>query len=175
MLNSKFSWPTLMSGLFILFALAMPSGAQDKPCSAPEYRQFDFWVGEWNLSWGEGENAATGTNVITKGLNSCVIEENFSTSNKKFIGNSLSVYNPKLNRWRQTWVDNQGGYLDFEGGPVGDSMILSREAVEDTAFTHQRMVWYNISKDTLDWNWEKSTDSGRTWKVFWHIDYTREK
>ncbi len=42
------------------------------PCSSPEARQFDFWLGDWSLSWPaqqtggvEGERG-TGRNRITK-------------------------------------------------------------------------------------------------------------
>ena len=31
-------------------------------------------------------------------------------------------------KWKQTWVDNEGGYLDFVGESKDGQMILSREA-----------------------------------------------
>lgn len=37
------------------------------------------------------------------------------------------------------------------------------------------MVWYNISKNEIDWNWERSDDEGKTWAVKWKIHYTRIK
>jgi hypothetical protein len=35
------------------------------------------------------------------------------------------------------------------------------------------MVWHNIGKDSLDWNWERSDDGGRTWKALWKTHYAR--
>ena len=167
----------------LLTAFAVSYAAETEPtepqppsgkCSSDEYRQFDFWIGHWDLSWGKGETAGTGTNIITAELDDCVIEENFTSHDAQpFVGHSLSVYNPTDQLWRQTWVDNNGGYLDFEGGPDGDRMILSREANKDGKTFLQRMVWYNIEDDSLDWNWERSVDSGVTWEVLWKIHYRR--
>ena len=51
---------------------ANPSSAS--PCSTPEARQFDFWLGEWDVSWGDGQHS---TNRVEATLGGCVIQENF--------------------------------------------------------------------------------------------------
>ena len=145
------------------------------PCESPEFSQLDFWVGEWDLTW-EGPNGETktGTNIITKVLGSCVIEENFDGApGIPLKGKSISTYSPQKKAWIQIWVDNQGGYLDFTGQYVGGKMILSRQAERNGTPIFQRMVWYNISSDELDWNWEGSAD-GVNWEVNWHIHYKRK-
>ena len=38
----------------------------------------------------------------------------------------------------------------------------------------QKMVFYNISKNSLDWNWEGSKDKGKIWDVLWKIHYKRK-
>lgn len=158
-----------------LFIIPAAIFAQDQtpPCSAPEFSQFDFWVGEWNLTWNDSLH---GTNVITKEYGDCVIHEHFNGNpGAKFTGMSVSTYNKRKGKWQQTWVDDQGGYLDFAGGMVGDSMILSREAAgKDGNKFLQRMVWYNIAENSFDWNWEKSTDEGKNWTVNWKIHYERK-
>ena len=101
-------------------------------------------------------------------------EENFTTAgDAPFQGRSLSVYHAGSGMWKQTWVDNSGGFLDFEGQFEGDRMILSRKAVKDGKNFIQRMVFYNIAADSLDWNWERSFDEGKTWEVLWKIHYQR--
>ena len=74
------------------------------PCSSPEASQFDFWIGEWNLTWKSAEGKEqTGSNTITKSLSGCVIEEHFDGNpSMPFIGKSFSVYNPQKNTWQQT-------------------------------------------------------------------------
>jgi hypothetical protein len=137
--------------------------------------QFDFWLGNWDLTWGEN---GRGRNVISKILGGKVIQEQFTSlpddDTLPLIGLSLSVFNGQTDQWQQTWVDNQGSYLDFTGGMIGDRMILSRQAVIEGQPAQQRMVWQNIQADTLDWSWERSDDNGRTWTVQWAIQYRRQ-
>ena len=128
---------------------------------------------KWDLTWmDKNGNIQKGTNSITKIFNGCVIEENFTSGS--FIGRSISVYNPNKNVWQQTWVDNSGGYLEFSGRFEDVKMILSREFTNtDNKKVKQRMIFYNISENELDWNWEKSTDDGKTWQLTWKIHYQR--
>lgn len=153
--------------------MAQDSGeATPAPCSASEFDQFDFWVGEWDLTWGED---GRGENVITRHYDGCVIEEDFTVlPDGAFRGMSVSTYNPEMGKWQQTWVDNAGNYLDFVGGLKGGKMILSRVTTEDGKEVHYRMVFYNIAKDSLDWDWQKSEDQGETWSTLWQIHYTRK-
>jgi hypothetical protein len=106
-------------------------------------------------------------------LDSAVIQEEFVGGD--FKGKSVSVYNRHTLKWQQTWVDNAGGYLDFVGGFEGGKMVLARTAERDGVRFLQRMIWYNIERDQLDWNWERSDDAGKTWKVLWQIHYVRKK
>jgi hypothetical protein len=144
------------------------------PCELPARREFDFWVGDWELTWDGG----SGSNRIIALYDGCAIQENFegrfeNDAEMVFRGTSLSAYDVRAGEWGQTWVDSQGGYLDFRGGMRDDRMILSRRATIDGQPVVQRMVWYNIAADDLDWNWERSDDGGATWQVLWHIHYCR--
>lgn len=151
-----------------------------KPCSAPEYRQFDFWVGEWELSWPASETSegkpGRGTNRIEQALGGCVIVENFNgMPGMDLRGMSVSTFNERKGKWQQTWVDSAGSYLDFIGEFQDGQMILVREAVvSPTRKFLQRMVWKNIQRDSLDWSWERSDDGGKTWRVLWPIHYVRK-
>ena len=164
--------------IVICFGLILSGYAQggetqkEPPCSSPEASQFDFWVGKWNLTWGD---SGKGTNRIEKIMNGCVIQENFDgTPSIQLKGTSVSTFSKQLGKWQQTWVDNSGGYLDFIGEFKDNKMILSREFTKDDQQIMQRMVWYNISKNELDWNWERSDDNGNSWKVLWKIHYKRK-
>ena len=148
------------------------STSPETPCSTPEARQFDFWVGGWDLTWGEGDQ---GTNKISKTLGDCVILEEFNgVPAMDFQGMSVSVFNLRTGLWHQTWVDSGGGYLDFKGSFQDGKMVLSREAVIEGKPAVQRMVWYNIAAKSLDWNWERSFDGGETWEIVWYIRYRRK-
>ena len=89
-------------------------------------------------------------------------------------GLSVSLFNTRSGKWQQTWVDNEGAYLDFVGEFEDGQMILAREATKpDGSKVLQRMVYKNITPTELDWSWESSSDGGKTWKVVWPIDYHR--
>lgn len=147
------------------------------PCAAQQQKQFDFWVGEWDLTWpGEkpGE-VGRGTNSIKRIMDGCIVQENFSGGESMHLrGTSVSVFDTHSGRWKQTWVDNEGGYLDFIGDFKDGEMILQRETIRDGAKILQRMVWKNISPTEMDWSWEASRDGGKTWQVNWPIHYKRK-
>jgi uncharacterized protein DUF1579 len=132
--------------------------------------QFDFWLGEWNVIWGED---GKGINHIERILDGKIIQENFIAPD--LHGMSVSSYDPERGRWCQTWVDNNGTYLDFTGKFEDDRMILSREALVKGQACKQRMVWYDIQENQLEWNWERSNDNGKSWRLLWQIHYTRRK
>jgi len=132
--------------------------------------QFDFWLGEWDVTWGKD---GKGSNRIERILGGKIIQETFSAPD--FQGISVSAYDPERKSWCQTWVDSNGTYLDFTGRLEDGRMTLAREAIVKGVTCRQRMVWYEIQDDRFKWNWERSDDGGQTWRVLWQIHYTRKK
>jgi hypothetical protein len=172
---------------FAQIALAQASSATrtpqpsqpPNPCTLAEQKQFDFWVGTWDASWPgakEGE-VDHGSNQITRVLDNCVVQENFNGGDSMHLrGMSVSLFDPRSNQWKQTWVDNEGGYLDFVGEFKDGRMVLSREVIRpDGTHLRQRMVCKNITPTDFDWSWESSTDAGKTWQVQWPIHYQRRQ
>ncbi|MEO6637857.1 MAG: hypothetical protein ABIN25_06250 [Ginsengibacter sp.] len=165
----------ILFALIILFALS--SNAQNlniqKPCSAPEASQFDFWVGEWDLTWNDTSH---GTNRIQKIMDGCSVNENFYYPAMKYSGSSWSVYNLQLKLWQQTWVDNQGGYIALSGKFENNEMILATEPrkLPNGKDIISRMVFYNITLASFDWRWESNKDNGTTWQTNWLIHYKRK-
>ena len=135
-------------------------------------RQFDFWLGEWDATWGDGEQ---GTNSVYQDFDGKVIVENFDgRPASEYQGLSLSVYDAHTCSWKQTWVDSEGNYLDFVGGWTGSEMVLSREATTpEGAPASFRMRWFEIDDDSFDWAWERSLDGGAIWEPMWEIRYSR--
>ena len=163
---------------FALTAAAQQKLPQPRPCSSGDYRLLDFWVGDWSLTWPDspgGTPAGNGTNKISRTLDNCVIQELFEADKPVSLhGMSLSTYDQPSGKWKQTWVDNSGSYLDFVGDVHDDSAIFTRDAKDkDGKPIKQRMVYKNFNKDEFDWSWERSEDDGATWKVMWPIHYTR--
>lgn len=139
---------------------------------------FDFWVGEWILT-GKSRNApgkeeytdTKATNSIKKVLNGKVVEENFSMSG--FKGRSWTTYNPRTKKWNQTWVDDTGSYLLFEGATDQDGMTLNQTNCPPGI--KMRMTFRDIKKDSIKWLWQRSSDDGKTWETQWELNYKRAK
>jgi len=165
-------WLTLFLPL-VNSALAQNNAVQH-PCSFPESSQFDFWIGDWELTWND---TSKGINSVKRVLDGCGIQENFSDPVNNFNGMSWSMYNSKTAHWQQTWIDNQGGYIVLTGKFDKGEMILATKPVANARgkTTLSRMVFYNIKAGSFDWNWENSMDNGSTWKLNWKIHYQRRK
>jgi hypothetical protein len=168
--------------LTVSAAQSQQNGASQKtelpPCAEPQQKQFDFWVGEWELTWPDSSlsKGGHGTNSIKRTLDGCVVQESFSGGESMPLrGMSVSTFDSGAGKWKQTWVDNEGGYLDFVGEFKDGQMVLAREAQrQDGTRIQQRMVWKNMSARDLDWSWERSLDGGKTWQVVWPIHYRRK-
>jgi hypothetical protein len=175
----------LLSYVFLLSLCAAQSSSggktassQPPPCTGAQHKQFDFWVGEWDLTWPgtAAGQTAHGSNSVKSTLDGCVVQENFSGLDAMPLrGISVSMFDARSGKWKQTWVDNQGGYLDFTGEFRDGQMMLQRESIKaDGTKVQQRMVYKNISPDEFDWSWERSLDGGKTWQVLWPIHYKRK-
>lgn len=168
----------MRAALLFLLLLPLTASAQPDapPCQAPEAAQLDFWLGAWDLTWTDDDGEGRGTNTLTKTLDGCVVHERFESTDG-FRGESVSVYDARRGAWRQTWVDNRGGYLLFTGGPDADGRMDLRTAPFTNPQTGEeqvnRMIWTDVSDDALTWRWQASTDGGATWEDHWTIRYTR--
>jgi len=154
---------------------ATPARAQDSPpptpCSDPEYRQFDFWLGEWNVM---AKGNRVGTNSIVRILGGCVLAEHYVTP-KGYEGWSHNVYDGARKVWHQTWVDNQGGALYLEGGLQDGKMVLQgeRPAPDGSGTVLNRITWSKLDKGRVRQHWEASKDGGTTWTTAFDGTYVR--
>jgi len=74
-------------------------------CDGPDYHKLDFWLGEWEVRNPRGE--LEGTNVISRALRGCAIEERWTEANGE-KGESLFWFDPASRLWKQTWVTERG-------------------------------------------------------------------
>jgi len=150
------------------------SKAPDPPVTAEPLGTdaLDFWLGTWVVSW---EGGGHGTNTIRRILDDRAIEESFegSDTDSSLKGRSLSVRDPADGRWRQTWVDSTGAYLDFLGVEVDGRIGFRRESTVAGVTVVQRMIWLDVTVDSLRWQWQHSRDDGTTFELVWEIDYRR--
>lgn len=157
---------------------ASPAQAQErpKPCSAPEYRQLDFWAGEWDLEYDRPDGSVgSATNTITNDeYGPCVVVEKFAMPNG-YKGTSYSIYDREKKQWRQMWVDNQGGTFTLVGGPVSDqAQRFELRTLEPTGPEQllRRMIWQDVTGNSLVWRWQSHQPDG-SWKDDWVLRYKR--
>ena len=162
----------LALSVFALSLVAAPAIADtvSPNCTGENFRQLDFWVGDWDLKWQGG----VGVNHIQKSFENCVIEEHFNGQPSQHLqGHSVSLYDATAKEWKQTWVDNEGGYIALAGGPHADgTFVLATQPGPKGG--RSRMVFEDIKPDSFVWRWQSSTD-GKNWKDQWVIDYARHK
>lgn len=153
----------------VLSALATAAAAAS-PCEAPEYRQFDFWMGSWEVHTPDGKLA--GVNSIEREYDGCILHERYMTD-KGFRGESLNTYDGGRKVWHQTWVDNQGTLLLLEGGLRGTSMVLEGETVSASSEkTRHRITWTPNADGSVRQHWE-SMDAKGAWATAFDGRYTR--
>src|SRR5436305_7221358 len=101
-------------------ASPVPS-APPAPCRAPEYRQFDFWLGDWDVYNAKGTLA--GRNLVTSEYGGCVLQEHWTSNGSPAqTGSSFNTWSPGRRQWHQTWVDSTGGLLLLDGALTGGTM-----------------------------------------------------
>ena len=81
---------------------ASPAAPRTVACAAAENRQFDFWIGDWDVTSADGKLA--GTNLIRPILGACVLHETWQ-GGADFMGMSFNSYDAPRKLWHQTWVN----------------------------------------------------------------------
>ena len=174
--------PTLVAAvLFLSDPVDAPSspvkGLLSPPdaCSSLEYRQFDFWLGEWTVTNSQGRYA--GENRVAPIQGGCVIQENWVGADGG-SGTSLNMFFDGDRRWHQTWVDARGGRLDRVGGVVGGRMILRGEVPArgepGRRILHQ-ITWERHGDGRVRQLWQSSGDGGTSWTVVFDGTYARKQ
>ena len=164
--------------LLLLLALTMQTtSAAPAPVPQP-VDLFDFWVGDWNVTWKNADGSVgKAHNHVSRILDGHVIEEQFEQDPADpaplLRGRSLSVRDP-AGIWHQAWADNHGGFFALAASVDGDKRLFATPltTVGDQV-KGQRMVFRDITPDAFTWDWEGTTDGGKTWKLLWRLDYKR--
>lgn len=141
------------------------------PCTAPEFRHFDFWLGEWDVAGAGGTQAV---NSITSEQGGCVVLEQYSTG--AFTGMSINFYDQTRELWHQTWMSNAGGNVYLEGGlnERGEMVMTDADLPSSAASgTINRVTWTPNPDSSVRQLWQSSNDGGESWAVAFDGLYTR--
>jgi len=146
------------------------------PCTSPEHRQFDFWLGDWDVHRPDGSVA--GRNRIVSLFGGCVLHETWEGASGH-RGTSFNVYDAARHVWHQTWVDSTGALLLLDGGLQGEAMVLEGSALSPTEprlTVRHRISWTPMGgdPDQVRQHWEIS-DDGSQWQTVFDGRYVRRR
>lgn len=162
--------------IVILLVAVWPSfciAQNESPCrNKPEHRQFDYWLGEWDVFIKDKKVAESSIQQI---LETCVVLENY-TQLDGYTGKSVNFYDSHLRKWRQTWVDVKAMVSEFSGESKDGSLHFEGEShFPDGTKALRRMILYNEGTDRLRHSSEISRDDGKTWEPYYDLLYVRRK
>ena len=143
-------------------------------CTGPEHRQFDFWVGYWDV-YPTGKPKPVAHSLIERLYAGCTIRENWMPLSGT-PGGSLNNYSPEDKRWHQTWLDSSNSRAEFAGGLVGNKMVLLgfwRGFNGPGQDGWVRMTYTPNADGSVRQLGEASTDHGLTWQP--NFDFTYKK
>lgn len=151
------------------------AAAQAARCPDPEFRQFDFWLGDWDTFESDksvpGSIARARIDPIAAG---CAIHELYE-QNDGLIGDSILSYDPVGKVWQQTWVDNRGTLLVLSG-PFKDGAVTMEGEMRlrnGNKFL-QRITW-KVEGDGVREFSARSKDGGKTWEPFFDVLFKKRK
>ncbi|MEO8578559.1 MAG: hypothetical protein ABI556_17745 [Gemmatimonadales bacterium] len=146
---------------------------RSKECSSSEHRQFDFWIGDWDVL--DEKGLLSGTNTVTPILGGCVLKESWKSDTE--IGESFNIYDTPTRQWHQTWVDSKGREWVTAGGIRSGAMVLTRTSPGKTnpkeTILH-RWTWTKVDANNVRQLYDASKDDGKTWQVFFDGRYRRK-
>lgn len=151
---------------------AVPPADHRQVCASSQHRQFDFWIGTWDvvnrLVPEEDRSDRRATNRISLEEGGCVLAERYVTIGG-YTGRSYSFYDAARGVWHQTWIDSRGQALYLEGGFEDGAMVLGGES---PGGRRQRITWRPLEDGRVQQLWEVSEDGGESWKKVFDGLYT---
>jgi hypothetical protein len=167
-------------------ALAVPAGPSRLPlygldrdrrdgCEARGFRGFDFWVGQWNV-FAAGVSAQAGTNVITRSVRGCAVEEHW-TDAAGGRGRSLNTFDRGTGQWNQLWMDFNGLALILAGTASAGTMSLLGDTPKGIGgpLITNRITWTAQERGRVRQFWDVSEDGRQTWAAAFDGDYQRAR
>ena len=171
---------TLLTGAT---ASAQPSGDLADAWAFDEARQFDFWVGDWDVNlrvrqpdftWKDDVRARA---KIYRVLGGKAILELWDSPNIK--GYSLRYFHEPTDQWilHLNWPSrNRSGTGSLRGGfRHGRGEFFSRSTGADGRRSISRYTFCDITPTSLRWDDAFSKDGGNTWTNNWIMEWTRRE
>ncbi len=137
-------------------------GVAGSNCRTAPHRQFDFWIGSWQVAANGGPPRSA--SFITSALDGCVIREQWHSPSS--TARSLSAFDASDGQWHQHYVENSGFFpLRLDGGVRGGAMVMQGSYPDPygtpRVFT-DRYTWTALGPDDVRQAQDRSLDGGAT-------------
>jgi hypothetical protein len=138
------------------------------PCTDAAYRQFDFWIGDWDVFDIERPTVIVARARVELILNSCVVHEVYEGIDGH-KGESFSIYDATRNVWHQSWVNDHGYLLTIEGRRQGHAVMLQGVDHQPNGKPRQVRGEWRSEDNGVRETAARSTDGGVTWVPWFDI------
>lgn len=152
------------------------------PCAAQQYKEFDFWLGEWEVHNVAGQ--LLGSNRITKRYGGCVVVEEWESAGGGG-GSSFNFYDQPTKQWHQFWVDasgtnwlssdKQGNPVTLRGGIRDGAMVMTSHPDSLPSIGLTRVTFRPLPDGRVRQTFESSSDGGKTWTASFDGFYKKTK
>jgi len=140
-------------------------------CAEKQYRQFDFWLGDWQVT-AKTDNVIR-TSKISLINDGCTLLEEYSTPSG-YLGKSLNIYVQQTKTWHQTWTDNAGLLLLLKGEYVNGSMVMTGVTLDKSNNEIiNKITWTANTDGTVSQHWQSKQSDEKTWQTLFDGTYTK--
>ena len=149
--------------------------AQAAQCPDPEFRQFDFWLGDWDTYESDRSvPTSIARTRITPIAAGCAIHELYEQTDG-LIGDSILSFDPVRKVWQQTWVDNRGTLIVISGAFKDGAVTMEGEMrLRSGKMILQRISWKREDHGVREFS-VRSMDGGTTWEPFFDVLFKKRK
>ncbi len=153
-----------------------------------EYREFDFWIGEWNVNlrkptenskyidWKDSK-AKIYSILDGRAVLELWEEKGNAGPESVIIGYSLRYYSPDKNKW-SLWLNwpgiNRSGSRNLTGKfRHGRGEFFRQDRINDSISNITRYTFSDITTESLRWDSATSMTNGKDWISGWIMEFSR--
>ena len=157
-------WPLIAA---LAGAAAGQNASPAATCSAPPFRAFDFWLGEWRVFNSQG--APDGTARIESVPNGCAILE-YRVFADGGVGTAINIFDSTVQKWSQLWA-SPGTVVRLEGAPSGTAMAMEGTLASGGGTRPLRVTWDSQPDGSVRQNFFVKGETA--WKPLFHSLYVK--
>lgn len=147
------------------------------PCSTnSKHREFDFWIGEWNV-FQSGTTNLVGHSKVQNTSGDCTLLESWTSATGPYTGKSLNFYNESSEKWEQHWIGSMADIGINNSGVYSEGAMRFNKDTQnpDGSMTLTHFNFHNLPNGQVRQHLENSTDNGKTWQTAFDFTYVRKK